>query len=159
MANLLARSAEDLFWLARYLERVENLARVVEITETFARDHGGRNWLSVVQINADERRFFERHAVADARSVVDFYILDADNPTSVQSALLAAHQNARALRPVISIEMWAQINVMRHQWRSLTASDVAQPRLSRLCRRLREECQVHEGIVEGSLSHDEAWYH
>jgi uncharacterized alpha-E superfamily protein len=68
MGNLLARSAGNLFWLARYLERVENMARIIEITETFTRDSGARNWLSVVQINADEKRFFEKHKFADGRA-------------------------------------------------------------------------------------------
>ena len=110
MGNLLARSAGNLFWLGRYLERIENLARTIEITETFSRDSSASNWLSVVQINADEKRFFEKHEVADAPSVIGFYMLDPDNPTSVPTSLQAAHQNARALRPILSIEMWEQVN-------------------------------------------------
>jgi uncharacterized alpha-E superfamily protein len=159
LGNLLARSAENMFWLGRYLERVENLARIVEITETFARDYSERNWLSIVQINADEKRFFEKYQHADAPSVSRFYMLDAENPTSVPATLLAAHQNARALRPVISIELWEQVNVMRNRWREVKEADLAPPSLPRLCRRLLEECQVNEGIVEGSLSHDETWHY
>jgi len=159
MGNLLARSAGNLFWLARYLERVENLARIIEITETFARDSSARNWLSVVQINADEKSFFDKHPVADAPSVVGFYMLDGDNSTSVPASLQAAHQNARALRPILSIEMWEQVNVMRNHWRSVSASDLTGPGLARLCRRLRDQCQVAEGIVEGSFSHDEGWHY
>ena len=159
MGNLLARSAGNLFWLARYLERIENLARTIEITETFARDRSASNWLSVVQINADEKRFFERHEVADAPSVIGFYMLDPDNPTSVPTSLQAGHQNARALRPILSIEMWEQVNVMRNHWRSVSASDLTGPGMARLCRRLRDQCQVAEGIVEGSFSHDEGWHY
>lgn len=159
MGNLLARSAGNLFWLARYLERVENLSRIVDITETFARDSSARNWMSVVQINADEKAFFEKRDVADAPSVIGFYLLDADNPTSVPASLQAAHQNARALRPILSIEMWEQINVMRNHWRSVSSSDLTGPGLARLCRRLRDQCQVCEGIVEGSFSHDEGWHY
>jgi len=158
MGNLLARSAGNLFWLARYLERVENLARIVEVTETFTREYSARNWMSVVQINADEKRFFEKHKVADGPSVVHFYLLDSENPTSVPASLQAAHQNARALRPILSIEMWEQVNVMRNSWRAVSASDLTGPGLMRLCRRLREQCQVSEGIVEGSFSHDEGWH-
>jgi uncharacterized alpha-E superfamily protein len=159
MGNLLARSAGNLFWLARYLERVENMARIIEITETFTRDSGARNWLSVVQINADEKRFFEKHKFADGRSVVHFYMLDSDNPTSVPNSLQAAHQNARALRPILSIEMWEQVNVMRNSWRAVSAGDLTGPGLTRLCKRLREQCQVSEGVVEGSFSHDEGWHY
>lgn len=159
MGNLLSRSAGNLFWLARYLERVENMSRIIEITETFARDSSARNWMSVVQINADEKAFFEKHDVADAPSVIGFYLLDGNNSTSVPASLQAAHQNARALRPILSIEMWEQINVMRNHWRSVSASDLTGPGLARLCRRLRDQCQVCEGIVEGSFSHDEGWHY
>lgn len=158
MANLLARAAESVFWLARYMERVENLARILDVTETFSRDRGGRNWLSVVQINADDRSFFDKHTTATAANVLDFYLLDTDNPTSIQVSILAAHQNARALRPLISIEMWAQINVLYHRLRHLTATDIAAPKLSRLCGEIREACQAHAGIVEGTFYRDEAWY-
>jgi uncharacterized alpha-E superfamily protein len=48
---------------------------------------------------------------------------------------------------------------MRHNWRSISDADLAPPTLPRTCRRLRDQCQVHEGIVEGSLSHDEGWYY
>jgi uncharacterized alpha-E superfamily protein len=72
MANLLSRYAECIVWMARYMERVENTARILEVTETFARDKGAHNWLSVVQINADEQAFFAKHTEANAQSVLDF---------------------------------------------------------------------------------------
>jgi uncharacterized alpha-E superfamily protein len=159
MSNLLANSAERLFWLARYLERVENLARIIEITETIARDSSGRNWFSVVQINADEKAFTAKHPVATDRAVVEFYFFDPANPTSVPASLQEAHQNARALRPIISIEMWEQVNVMRHHWREQSHAALAPDQIPRLCRRLREQCEINEGIVEGSLSQDEAWFY
>jgi uncharacterized alpha-E superfamily protein len=158
MANLLSRSAECVFWLARYMERVENQARVIDVTETFARDQGGRNWLSVVQINADEGRFSEKHAIADGPAVLDFYLLDVGNSTSIPATIQAAHVNARTLRPLISIEMWAQINIFTHRLRQLTAIDIEPQNLSRLCGEIREACQAHTGIVEGTFYRDEAWY-
>ncbi|HEY0636995.1 MAG TPA: alpha-E domain-containing protein, partial [Pseudonocardiaceae bacterium] len=88
MTRLLARYAESIFWLARYMERVENLARILDVTETFARDTRESNsWLSVVQINADERGFFERYPTATAESVTNFYVLDRENPNSIVSTL------------------------------------------------------------------------
>lgn len=158
MAHLLSRYAECVFWLARYMERIENIARILDVTETFARDRGGRNWLSVVQINADEARFFEKHERADARSVLGFYLLDGTNPTSIQSSLRAARENARTIRSLISIEMWSQINVLHHTVRALNPADIEAPRLSKLCRDLRQACQTHSGIVEGTFYRDEAWY-
>ena len=90
---LLARYAECIFWLARSVERAENLARILEVNETFSRDRSGsHNWLSIVQLNTDEKAFFAKHKTASAENVIRFYLVDADNPNSIVSAVT----NARA---------------------------------------------------------------
>ena len=61
--HLIARHAGSALWLARYMERIENLARLLDVTKTFARDaEDGRNWLSMLRINGDEAAFFAKHA-------------------------------------------------------------------------------------------------
>jgi len=157
-SHLLSRYAESIFWLARYMERIENLARILDVTETFARDdRADQNWLSVVQINADEKRFFEKHTRATAQSVAHFYVLDRENPTSIVSAIGSARENARTLRPLISTEMWSQINVFYSRLRQLTEDDIAPARLSRLCATLKESCQMHAGITEGTFFREQGW--
>ncbi|HEY8610755.1 MAG TPA: alpha-E domain-containing protein, partial [Roseomonas sp.] len=100
---LLARSAEDLIWLARYVERVENLARILDVTQVFARDESdGGQWRMVLRINADEARFLELHGEADASTVTGFYLLDRSNPTSIPAAITRAREIARTLRAQIS---------------------------------------------------------
>lgn len=102
MTALLARWAECVFWLARYVDRVLNLARILEVQETFARDSLGRHdGGMVLAINADTGRFLARGTPPTAESVFRFYVIDRDNPTSIWSALHAARENARALRPPI----------------------------------------------------------
>ena len=158
MARLLARFAEDIFWLARYMERVENLARILDVNETFSRDaRGSQNWLSIVQLHADEKRFFARHHAATAAAVIHFYVLDTDNPTSIAASLRYARENARTLRPLISTEMWSHLNVFYGQIRALEAADVTRATLSRLCATIKENCQTHAGIVEGTFYRDEGW--
>jgi uncharacterized alpha-E superfamily protein len=159
MDALLSRYADAAFWMARYMERAENLARIVDVNETFARDeHGAANWLAIVQINADEERFRAGQPGADGPSVIHFYVLDPGNPTSILSAVAAARENARTLRPLISTEMWAQLNTF-HAWlKALTPADVALPRLARLCAAVKEGCQAHTGIVEGTFYRDQGWY-
>jgi len=84
---LLARYADCIFWLARYVERAENLARILDVNETFSRDsRGGQNWRSILQLNSDEERFLATHRSATAQSVVNFYVIDSENPTSIVSA-------------------------------------------------------------------------
>ena len=155
-SRLLARNAEDLLWLARYVERIENLARMLDVTQTFGHDHGdGSAWRTVLAINADERRFFGTHGEANARTVAQFYLLDRGNPTSIPAAIQRARENARTLRALISTEMWLQLNVFHAQIRALTEADVAPETLSRVCAALREGCQAHTGITQGTLYRDQ----
>jgi uncharacterized alpha-E superfamily protein len=159
MSDLLARFAESAFWLARYMERAENLARIIDVSETFAQNrHSAEEWLPIVEINADQERFFVRHAEASAEAVIDFYVLDRDNPTSIISAVRAARENARMLRHLISTEMWTHLNVFHNDLRELTPADVRLSDVSRLCMMIKEHCQTHGGITEGTLYHDQVWY-
>ena len=156
---LLARYAEGLFWMARYLERVENLARLVDVTQTFeAPGREAESWLALVRINADEASFFKRYPVADADSVKRFYLLDAGNPTGIPASLEAARYNARTLRPLISTEMWMQLNVFHRDILSITPEDLQGDRLSPLCRRIKEGVQTHTGITEGTFFRDQGWF-
>jgi uncharacterized alpha-E superfamily protein len=158
-APLLARYAEGMFWLARYLERVENIARLVDVTQNF--ESPGReadSWYSLVRINADEEAFAKRGWAANAEMVKRFYLLDPTNPTSIGATMEAARTNARTLRPLISTEMWLQLNVFHREVMAIEPSELEGDALSRLCRRLKEGIQAHTGITEGTLFRDQAYY-
>ena len=131
---LLSRYAEALFWFARYMERVENMARVLDVTDTFVR-HGAdqSGWESVIRINAEE------------------------NPNSIASCLFAARENARTLRPLISTEMWSHLNVFYNKVRALEAADTQPSHLSGLCGFLKESCQTHAGITAGTFYRDQGY--
>jgi uncharacterized alpha-E superfamily protein len=154
-----ARYGEAIFWLARYMERIESLARMLDVTESFARDDRGvGNWRSVAQINGDDVLFRERYPQATGADAVRFYLLDTDNPTSIRFAMRAAYQNARTLRPLISTEMWAQINVFNKEIEGLGLSDIAASRLSALCGRIKDGCHTHAGLIEATFYRDQGWY-
>jgi uncharacterized alpha-E superfamily protein len=156
---LLARYADCIFWLARYVERAENLARILDVNETFSRDsRGGQNWRSIVQLNSDEERFFASHEAAAAHSVVNFYVIDGDNPTSIVSTIRYARENARTLRPLISTEMWVQLNVFYNRLAELSTEDLAPGNLAALFAMIKEACQTHTGITEGTFFRDQGWY-
>ena len=156
---LLARHADCIFWLARYVERAENLARILEVNATFARDSkGAQEWLPIVQLNADGERFAARHAAASQETVLRFYVTDPENPTSIVSALRSAHENARTLRPSISTEMWVQLNVFYNRVRTFGEASLSPGRLSRLFELIKEGCQTHTGITEGTFFRDQGWY-
>ena len=156
--HLLSRYAESINWLARYMERIENLARIIDVTETFMRTGGGaQGWHSIVQINADDQRFFTFHDAATAENVIDFYVLDRNNPTSIVRMITAARENARTLRPLISTEMWSHINVFYNRVRALEPADIQTSRVAGLCATLKLECQTHTGITEGTFFRDQGW--
>ena len=156
---LLARYADCIFWLARYVERAENLARILDVNETFSRDsRGGQNWRSIVQLNSDEERFFAGHDAAAAHNVVNFYVVDGDNPTSIVSTIRYARENARTLRPLISTEMWVQLNVFYNRLTELRTEDLAPGNLAALFAMIKEGCQTHTGITEGTFFRDQGWY-
>jgi len=156
---LLARYADCIFWLARYVERAENLARILDVNETFSRDsQGGQNWRSIVQLNSDEECFFAVHDAASVHSVVNFYVIDGDNSNSIVSAIRCARENARTLRPLISTEMWVQLNVFYNWLVALTAADLVPGNLAALFATIKEACQTHTGITEGTFFRDQGWY-
>jgi uncharacterized alpha-E superfamily protein len=158
-AVLLARDAEGLFWMARYLERVENLARLIDVTQSFESPGFETDaWVGLIRINSDEKNFAERGFKPDAEHVKNFYLLDRGNPTSVPSNLEDARTNARTLRPLMSTEMWRQINVFHRYVSHLTAEDLEGDALSRLCTKLKDGVQAHTGITEGTLYRDQGWY-
>jgi len=156
---LLARHAECAFWVARYVERAENLARLLDVQQVFANDsRNPDSWRSILMLNSDEARFFAAHETADRASVARFYVLDQDNPTSIVSAIHMARENARMLRALIPTEMWVQINVF-HRWlQALTPADLVESRLSRTCALVKESCQAHTGITDGTFYRDESWH-
>ncbi len=154
---LLTRDAEGLFWMARYLERIENLARLIDVTQTFegpGREAG--SWSALVAIYADQPHLEGR--TLDGPTVKSFYLLDRENPNSVPAALESARTNARTLRPLISTEMWMQLNMFHHAMLEVAPEDLEGDALSRLCRRIKEGVQAHTGITEGTFARDQGWH-
>jgi len=145
--------------MARYIERAENLARILDINETFSRDsRGWQNWRSILQLFDDEERFFETHDDESAEAVIHFYTLDQSNFSSIISAVNQARTNARTLRPLISTEMWIQLNIFSNSLKTKPREDLSEPRLARFCSFVKEACQTHTGITEGTFYRDEGWY-
>lgn len=156
---LLARYAEGLFWMARYMERVENIARLIDVTQGFEMpSQAAESWYALIRINADEEGFAARGYARDAASVKRFYLTDADNPTSVPAAIAAARLNARTLRPVISTEMWMQLNMLHRELLHIPPASLSGDHLSRLCARIKQGVQEHTGITEGTFFRDEGWF-
>jgi uncharacterized alpha-E superfamily protein len=157
--TLLARYAECIFWLARYVERAEDLARILDVNETFSRDRAGaQDWRPILQLHADQERFLAQNETASASAVLRFYVADSDNPSSIASAVRNARENARTLRPLISTEMWVQLNRLHTRMSTLPEAALAPGSRTRLFAEIKEACQTHTGITEGTFFRDQGWY-
>lgn len=155
----LSRHAEASIWLARYMERAESLSRILAVMEWFGRDgQHGRSWYSIVRINADEERFSSLHPRATPQAVRSFYLIDQDNPTSIVASIRAARENARSLRAATSTDLWTQINVFYNFVREIAAGDVQGTNFATVCAAVRDQCQAHSGVAEGTLYRDQGWY-
>jgi uncharacterized alpha-E superfamily protein len=146
------------YWLGRYIERAENVARILDINETYARSGAaGPDWQRVLDLYADADRFFERYETADAASVLHFYVTDSANPTSTVSTIRMARENARSLRHLISTEMWTHLNIVHNSVTRLTQRDLRLNNVSAVCEDIKEACQTFEGIAEGTFFRGEPW--
>lgn len=158
MTKLLSRFADCLFWLARYVERANSLARILDINQTYSYDaKGGRNWQVVLRLYTDEETFAKLYPQVTAENVLAFYVTDRRNPSSIRSCIAAARENARTIRPLISTEMWTHLNVFYEAIKSIDPAEVTPQSLSSLAARVKEGCQTHVGITRETFYRDQAW--
>ncbi len=158
MSSLLSRYAESVFWMARYFERAESLARILETQTSFQRGRGGDNsWAWIVALYSDEEAFAKAFDEPNAANVIRFYLSFLDNPGSIQSAIRSARENARALRPMLPTDMWYQLNDFYNRLLGFGPADFSETRLSRTCDAIKRGCYAQVGVAENTLYHDETW--
>jgi uncharacterized alpha-E superfamily protein len=112
---MLSRTAANLYWLGRYMERAENTARMLEVADrvsllTASDDAEKNEWHSVLMSTGSADAFYERHEEAGREAVIDFLAMDQDNPSSIRSCMATARTNARAVRTSLSADTWEALN-------------------------------------------------
>ena len=110
---MLSRVAESIYWLNRYIERAENIARTIDVNLHLGLDMPGEGaqWAPIVDTTGD-RPIYEENFGDDytREQVIQFLTFDPDNPNSIMGCVHRARENARAIRDTISSEMWEQVN-------------------------------------------------
>ena len=110
---MLSRVAQSIYWMSRYIERAENVARFVDVNHHLLLDlpaGEGEQWEPLVLTTGDRALFIERYQTPVRENVIQFLTFDRENPNSILSCLTAARENARSIRETISSEMWEQVN-------------------------------------------------
>src|ERR1700677_2593327 len=111
---MLSRIAESLFWLARYIERAEDTARILDVNYHMLLEQSQQSyrlrWEPLIIMAGEENRFRQYYEEANAENVFDFLAFRQDNPSSIVQCIAKARENARTIRDRISREMWEDIN-------------------------------------------------
>ena len=156
---MLSRVANSIYWLARYIERAENVARSIDVNLQLQLDLPGevRPWEPVIQIAGNADDFFKKYAHASFENALTFLTFDKENPSSIISCVAAARENARCVRERISSELWIAINQFY-----LKLSDPEMPKQvlaapHAFYSSVKEFSQLTAGIIQGTMSHDVAW--
>ncbi|MEO1193791.1 MAG: alpha-E domain-containing protein, partial [Pseudomonadota bacterium] len=159
MTRLLARFAECVFWMGRQVERANALARVLDVNQSYSHDaRGGRNWQVLLRLYEQEKDYAARNDTITPETVLYYHLLDPENVASVRSSIAQARENARTLRPLISTEMWSQLNGFHRMLLDLGPADATPRRLSSLAAQIKENCQAHLGVTRETLYRDEAFF-
>jgi uncharacterized alpha-E superfamily protein len=159
---MLSRVADCLYWMSRYVERAENVARFIDVNTWLQLDLPGsyvEQWLPLVSTTGDEALFAEHYKEASKRNVIQFLIFDTRNPNSVNSSVIAARENARLARQYITLEMWEQINRFYLMMQAAARSfEVDFEPSQDFFGEVTSASHLFLGITDATMSHNEGWH-
>jgi uncharacterized alpha-E superfamily protein len=161
---MLSRTADHLYWMSRYIERAESLARLVDAhyrmsllphsSETLAQSL--RSTMNALYM---EGEYLDRHKIIEPRAVFEFISLDRDYSGSIYSCLRAARENARAVRGSLTSELWETLNATWLDARSQVARRSAQAAdIGQFVEWVKERSHLTRGVTVGTMMHDEAFH-
>jgi uncharacterized alpha-E superfamily protein len=158
---MLSRVANSIYWMSRYLERAENVARFIDVNLNLTLDmpsHVGEQWAPLVNTTGDLELFTKRYRVPSRENVMYFLTFDRDNPNSILSCVRHARENARSVREIISSEMWEQANrfylLVKEASKNKTLVDDPHDFYTSV----KMASHLFDGITEATMSHGEAWH-
>lgn len=158
---MLSRTADHLYWMSRYTERAENLARLLDVTyqmslvpKTLAVEN--QNWGAILALNSLEQSFFERYDEVSAENVLRFMVLDPSNLSSIYSCLRAARENAHAVRGTLTSETWESCNMTWIEVREQQFEPIMAAGIGQFFEWVKLRAAVIRGVTFGTMLQDEA---
>jgi len=160
---MLSRTADSLFWTARYLERADFLARILDsalrLTSMPAAKQGPNTWESVIASAGVAEAFYARRQTATERSVRDFLAFDPDNPSSIHSCLATARANGRAVRTALTTEMWECLNDAWHELQGIETGPMGREAFVRFLEWTQQVTLMFDGSARRTmLRNDGYWF-
>lgn len=161
---MLSRVADSIYWMARYVERAENLARLLLSTRDLLLDAGAEAsdarqfWEPLLMATGDDEAFPTMYSVINGTTVAEFLTLRDDNPNSMINSVRAARENARTVRDQISDEMWVCVNGLRLFLESSEARAMSQQQPAAFYERVLLSSYQFQGIAESTTPRGETWH-
>ena len=158
---MLSRVADSIYWMSRYIERAENVARFIDVNLNLMLDlpvGSTQQWRPLVDTTGDADAFTRRYGTATQRHVIHFLAFDSENPNSIVSCVRIARENARSVREVISSEMWEQINQFYLMVNSATAKAESLTDPQEFFASVKTASQLVGAVTDGTMTHGEGWH-
>ena len=162
---LLSRVAESLFWLGRYIERAESMARLLDVTfhgrlepRTSEVVGATNTWAALVTTLGLQETFADLDLPADEATVIEFLTVNRANSSSIVSSLALARENARGVRDFLSSETWISINRLYHAISQRNVHLILADGLYEFCDEVRQGAGLFHGTCASTSLHDEGWY-
>ncbi|MDP3085020.1 MAG: alpha-E domain-containing protein [Rubrivivax sp.] len=158
---MLSRTADHLFWMARYMERAENTARMLNVGyETSllpqSADMAEQDWRGLLSISELTGSFAESYSEISARNVMDFMVRDASNTSSIGACLRAARENARAVRGALTTEVWETQNQTWLEFNRLLRAGAFERDPGEFFEWVKFRSHLSRGVTLGTMLQDEA---
>jgi uncharacterized alpha-E superfamily protein len=158
---MLAHVAESIYWMSRYVERAENVARFIDVNLNLMLDlppGSVQQWQPLVDTTGDAAEFAKRYGTANQSNVIQFLTFDQQNANSIHSCLRAARENARSVREIISSEMWEQLNTFYLMVNSAAADAGRQTDPQDLFASVKLARHLFTGVTDATMTHNESWH-
>lgn len=162
---MLSRVANCLYWMARYIERAENISRIVDVNLQMLLDmrnlddeHLAAHWLPIVQATGDEELFFKLHPQATGQAVTDFLVFQPENPNSIVSCVFLARENARTVRDQLTVELWEEFNKLYWFVRTPQAREVWNQSPTDFFQQVKAGSVAIIGLTNSTLIRNEGWW-
>jgi uncharacterized alpha-E superfamily protein len=161
---MLARTADSLFWLARHMERAENVARILQVGHRMATMSrslagSGNEWRSTLAATGCAQSFADTHGdEAPTRAVVKYLVRDTTNPSSIYSCFETARRNARAVRTALTVDMWEALNETWLGARSFSDADLEPDRVAAFLDWVRHRSLLFHGAYANTMLRNDAYY-
>jgi uncharacterized alpha-E superfamily protein len=152
---MLSRTADNLYWIARYMERADTVARLLEVGSRISllpSVHGYRSeWDSLLQATGMAQSFAQKYGDPVLRNIESFLFFDRDNPSSIASCITAARENGRIVRTALTTQVWDALNTAFQELRQLERAERSTLELSRLTDWTMRHAAMLRGAIDATL--------